>query len=113
ASFGDWYATAGGRYDSRKLDYSFDILDPFARSVPIALDPRRNPFDSSLSALVPRSTVVGSSQTTRSEGQANIGGPLFTLPTGEVRLRVGVIAGRSEIALSDGTPFSRTDATME
>ena len=116
ANFGQWHASLGGGYDSRTVEYRNDIVPSGALPGFIVLDPQRNPFDPSLGSLIPVSIELSRSHTTRYQVLAYVGGPVFALPAGAVRVRATVLAGRSTLTPTGSfgsTPFSRTDVTEQ
>ncbi len=116
ANLGKWHANLGGHYESRIVEYRNDIVQSPAFPGFIILDMRRNPFDPSLGSLIPVSIDLSRSRTSRYEAHANIDGPLFSLPAGDVRVRASVVAGHGTLTPSGsfgGTLLSRTDVTEQ
>jgi hypothetical protein len=116
ANFGKWHASLDGRYDDRTVEYRNDIVQLNAPSGLIVLAPQRNPFDPSLGSLIPVTIDLSRSHTTRYEAQANLEGPVFSLPAGSVLVHATILAGRSKLTPTGsfgGTPFGRTDVTEQ
>ncbi|MFM5917017.1 MAG: hypothetical protein ACKOOL_05725, partial [Novosphingobium sp.] len=104
ATWGDWRATLAGKYDDRSRIYSYDTVGSIPGGsilVPVTL----NPFGGSLAQLIPVTTTRTWSDTVTQDLQADLEGPLFALPAGQLRLRAGLGATwvRLDGASSNGT----------
>lgn len=88
ATLGDWRITFSPRYDDRDRSYSYALTGPIAPgSLTIAAG--TNPFATSPAGLIPIVTSETTSRNRTSELQLDGEGPLFQLPSGDVRMRLG------------------------
>jgi hypothetical protein len=104
ANFGEWRATLAGKYDDRARVFAYDTVAPIPGGQ-ISIPATTNPFTGGLAAQIPVTTTRTWSDTITQDLQADIEGPLFALPAGQVRLRAGLGATwlRLDGASSTGT----------
>jgi hypothetical protein len=88
ATLGDWRITFSPRYDDRDRSYSYALTGPLAPGSQI-IPASTNPFAASPAGLIPIATSETTSRNRTSELKLDGEGPLFNLPTGDVRLRIG------------------------
>jgi iron complex outermembrane recepter protein len=89
ATFGQWRATLAGKYDDRSRIYAYDTVDTITGGQ-ITIPATTNPFAGGLPALIRVTNTRTFSDTVTQDLQADLEGPLFALPAGQVRLRAGL-----------------------
>lgn len=111
-TWGDWRGTVAAKYDKRSRAYAYQLTDAIAGGF-LTIDPLANPFAGGLGALIPVTTRLTTSQTTVSDFQADLEGPVFNLPAGPLRLRVGAgttwLGSSSDSISGMPTEFSRRE----
>lgn len=117
ANIKDWRVTLAGKYDERRQAYAFDQLGTIVGGF-ITVDNATNPFAGTLATSIPVTTRTARSTTIVREIAADAEGPLFALPAGPVRLRLG--AGAAWLSLDssvspvpDDRSFRRTELTAK
>lgn len=85
---GDWRGTLVARYDERDRRFEYDLVSlPPGGNLTIANS--LNPFATSPAGLIPVISNLTTAQTSTIELQADAEGPIFAVPTGQVRIRFG------------------------
>jgi iron complex outermembrane recepter protein len=89
ATWGDWRATLAGKYDDRSRISNYDAVGSILGGQ-ITVPTATNPFGGTLASLIPVTTTRTWSDNATQDLQADLEGPLFKLPAGQVRLRAGL-----------------------
>ena len=94
ANWREWHATLVGRFDSRERTSDSDRVGTIAGgSIPV--EAATNPFDGMLAGLIPVKVRSTYSRTVTRQASGDVDGPVFELPAGKLRVRVGAAFART------------------